>query len=89
MMILMVLQDSLAGGPLADEDEEDEVDDVNDVNFNVTVTKGDSALVFECISDGTYVDIRHVSLEPAEGIDSETAYTGESVAAGSTTHSAS
>eukprot|EP00775_Hariotina_reticulata_P005272 gene5272-5507_t len=70
------MQDSLAGGPLADEDEEDEVDDVNDVNFNVTVTKGSSALVFECISDGTYVDIRHVSLEPAEGIDSETAYTG-------------
>lgn len=32
--------------------------------------------MFECLSDGTYVDIRHVSLEPAEGIESETAFTG-------------
>lgn len=47
------------------------------VFFNVTVTKGDEALVFNCASDGTYLDIRHVSHEPAEGIASETAYTGE------------
>jgi hypothetical protein len=32
--------------------------------------------VFECVSDGTYLDIRHVSLEPAEGIDSDTVFTG-------------
>lgn len=32
--------------------------------------------MFECISDGTYLDIRHVSLEPAEGIDSDTVFTG-------------
>lgn len=32
--------------------------------------------MFECISDGSYVDIRHVSLEPASGLESETAYTG-------------
>lgn len=54
----------------ADEDdnmdeEEDDSADGADVNFNVTVTKGASSLVFECISDGTYVDVRHVSLEPA------------------------
>lgn len=71
------MQDSLALG--MDDVEEDEMeaeDQANDVNFNVTVTKGDKALVFECISDGTYVDIRHISLEPAEGLESETAYTG-------------
>ncbi|KAF8059682.1 ATG11 [Scenedesmus sp. PABB004] len=50
--------------------------DAADVAFNVTVTRGDAALVFECISDGTYVDIRHVSLEPAGGLESETAFTG-------------
>lgn len=56
----------------------------NDVNFNVTVTKGGSALVFECTSDGSYVDIRHVSLEPADGsstgssagLDEDTAFSG-------------
>lgn len=32
--------------------------------------------MFECISDGSYLDIRHISLEPAGGLDSETAYTG-------------
>eukprot|EP00879_Flechtneria_rotunda_P002466 GHRR01002663.1.p1 GENE.GHRR01002663.1~~GHRR01002663.1.p1 ORF type:complete len:254 (+),score=64.25 GHRR01002663.1:101-862(+) len=71
------MQDSLAV-PFSEEDEESEgdTDDVNDVTFNVTVAKGDKALVFECLSDGTYMDIRHVSLEPAEGLDSETAYTG-------------
>lgn len=65
----------------ADEDdnmdeEEDDSADGADVNFNVTVTKGASSLVFECISDGTYVDVRHVSLEPAGGLESETSYTG-------------
>jgi ATP-dependent RNA helicase UAP56/SUB2/complement component 1 Q subcomponent-binding protein len=38
--------------------------------------QADKALVFECVSDGTYLDIRHVSLEPAEGIDSDTVFTG-------------
>ena len=32
--------------------------------------------MFECTSDGTYVDIRHVSLEPKDGVPSETTYTG-------------
>lgn len=72
------MQDSLGGLPLGgdDEEEEEEMDDSADVQFNVTVTKGDKALVFECVSDGTYFDIRHVSLEPAEGIDSDTVFTG-------------
>jgi hypothetical protein len=46
------------------------------VVFNVTVTKGESSLVFECVSDGTYLDVRHVSHEPASGPESATAYTG-------------
>jgi hypothetical protein len=41
-----------------------------------SLLQGDKALVFECVSDGTYFDIRHVSLEPAEGIDSDTVFTG-------------
>jgi complement component 1 Q subcomponent-binding protein len=45
------------------------------VAFNVTVTKGDSALVFECESDGTYVTINHMSHEPKEGHPSESYYT--------------
>eukprot|EP00878_Enallax_costatus_P000814 GHUV01000939.1.p1 GENE.GHUV01000939.1~~GHUV01000939.1.p1 ORF type:complete len:252 (+),score=58.73 GHUV01000939.1:177-932(+) len=70
------LQDSLAVGGYEEGEEEDEGAEADDVNFNVTVTKGDKALVFECISDGSYVDIRHISLEPAGGLDSETTYTG-------------
>lgn len=74
------MQDSLAlpfdsegdeGGEGDDDDEEP-----NDINFNVTVSKAGSSLVFECTSDGTYVDIRHVSLEPSGGVESETSYTG-------------
>ncbi|KAF6263770.1 mitochondrial glycoprotein [Scenedesmus sp. NREL 46B-D3] len=72
------MQDSLGGLPLGgdEEEEEDDDDEAADVQFNVTVTKADKALVFECVSDGTYLDIRHVSLEPAEGNDSETVFTG-------------
>ena len=45
------------------------------VTFNVTVTKGSSALVFECESDGTFVTIDHVSHEPKDGHLSESSYT--------------
>lgn len=78
VVYLICLQDSLALDSYegAGEDEDEEADDSADVNFNVTVTKGDKALVFECISDGTYVDIRHVSFEPASGLETETAFTG-------------
>jgi len=54
----------------------DEGEELNLVAFNVTVTKGEEALVFECESDGTFVGINHVSHEPKEGHASESAYTG-------------
>jgi hypothetical protein len=52
-----------------DEDEDDEDDeDPGEVAFNVTVAKsGGPSLVFECVSDGTYVDVRHVALESKAG----------------------
>ena len=61
-----------------DDDDDGEFDDADagEVSFNVTVSKGARALVFECVSDGTFWDVRHVSLEPASGVESETAYTG-------------
>jgi hypothetical protein len=36
------------------------------VVFNVTVTKGDQSLVFECESDGTWTSINHISQEPKD-----------------------
>lgn len=50
--------------------------DTSAVSFNVSCARGGQALVFECVSDGTTLDITHVSCEPAEGLDSDTAYTG-------------
>lgn len=75
------MQDTLAAGMDLDGSDADEggewvEEPPNDITFNVSVAKGDRALVFECVSDGTYVDIRHVSLEPASGVESETSYTG-------------
>jgi hypothetical protein len=47
-----------------DEDGDDDDEDPGDVAFNVTVSKASGpSLVFECVSDGTYVDVRHVALE--------------------------
>ena len=54
----------------------DEGEELNLVAFNVTITKGEEALVFECESDGTFVGINHMSHEPKEGHASESAYTG-------------
>lgn len=48
----------------------------SEVQFNVTVTKGQESLVFECSSDGTDVVIKHISHEPKDGYESETSYTG-------------
>lgn len=70
------MQDTLAAAAFESDADEEEEDEPNDVTFNVSVAKGDKALVFECTSDGTYVDIRHVSMEPASGVESETSYTG-------------
>ncbi|KAI8475442.1 MAG: mitochondrial glycoprotein [Monoraphidium minutum] len=72
----IIMQESLAED--IEEGEEDEEDYGNEVMFNVTVSRAGSALVFECASDGSYLEIRHVSFE-AEGEggdDAETAYTG-------------
>eukprot|EP00887_Chlorella_sp_A99_P006985 scaffold2.g6985.t1 len=51
--------------------------------FTASVTRGDQALVFECKSDGTYLQVLsthpqvlHVSLEPASGEIDDSAYTG-------------
>ena len=38
--------------------------------------QGDETLLLECESDGTYVVITHVSLEPKAGFDSESMFTG-------------
>jgi len=70
------LQDALALGDDVEEGEGEDEYETNDVQFNVTVTKAGNSLVFECISDGTYWDIRHVSMEPASGLASETSYSG-------------
>lgn len=67
------------GSPFAEDGElEDEEGDVDvGVLFNVSVTKGDKALVFECKSDGAYFDVEHCSLEPAKDDDvDESKYTG-------------
>jgi hypothetical protein len=48
-------------------DDEGEEYDTSAVSFNVSVTKGGRAMVFECVSDGTTLDITHVSCEPAGG----------------------
>ncbi|GAB4813132.1 hypothetical protein N2152v2_000178 [Parachlorella kessleri] len=58
------------------ENEEGELEVDVGVVFNVSVTKGDKSLVFECRSDGSYCVIQHVSLEPAEGEVPESHYTG-------------
>lgn len=57
---------------------EGEFEDSKDtvVNFNVTVEKDGKCLVFECSSDGTAVEIKHVTYEPSSGLDSDTAYSG-------------
>lgn len=70
------MQDTLALPFDNDASSDEPEDEPNDITFNVSVSKAGKALVFECISDGTYVDIRHVSLEPESGVESETSYTG-------------
>lgn len=58
-------------------EDEDGVLDVDvGVTFNVAVTKGNESLVFDCKSDGSYLEVFDVSLEPAEGEIDESVYTG-------------
>lgn len=56
------------------EQEDPEVD--VGIVFNATVIKGDQALVFECKSDGEYLEILHVSLENADEEEEDSVYTG-------------
>lgn len=58
-------------------DDDDEASFASAVSFVVTVERGGEALVFDCSSDGAYLEIEHVALEPAGGAESETAYSGE------------
>lgn len=67
---------SLAPEPQDQQGEVSEDEGESAVFFNVSVVKGDNALVFECESDGEFVEIRHVSYEPKDGVESEAAYTG-------------
>ena len=46
------------------------------VVFTVQVVKGDDSLVFECKSDGSYLTVLHVAVEPADEDVEESAYTG-------------
>lgn len=46
------------------------------VVFTAQVVKGDQSLVFECKSDGSYVQILHLAIEPADGDVDDSAYTG-------------
>lgn len=56
--------------------DEDETETLSRVAFNVSVTKKDVSLVFECTSTGEDLVIEHVSHEPKDGTDSESVYTG-------------
>ncbi len=60
--------------PFSGEDGDDE--GISTVVFNVSVVKDGKALVFECESDGNSTTINHVSLEPKDGFESESMYTG-------------
>ncbi|KAG2449584.1 hypothetical protein HYH02_005117 [Chlamydomonas schloesseri] len=62
--------------PTPEFDGEDGDEGINVVAFNVSVAKGDRVLLFECESDGNSVNINHVSLEPKEGLASESMYSG-------------
>lgn len=46
------------------------------VLFTAQVVKGEQSLVFECKSDGSYLSIMHVAVEPANGEMEDSAYTG-------------
>ncbi|KAL3146728.1 hypothetical protein ABBQ38_014715 [Trebouxia sp. C0009 RCD-2024] len=58
------------------EGDNEEVDVDVGVHFNASVTKGEQSLVFECKSDGTYLDIQHLSLELTDESPEESTYTG-------------
>lgn len=62
--------------PSATFEDGEEEESLNFVAFNVSVSKDDKSLVFECESDGTCININHISFEPKDGIEQESMYTG-------------
>ncbi|GLC69679.1 hypothetical protein PLESTF_000863800 [Pleodorina starrii] len=62
--------------PQYEGDEGDDEEGITTVAFNVSVAKEGKVLLFECESDGSSVVINHVSLEPKEGLASESMYSG-------------
>lgn len=56
--------------------EDEEGENLSRVSFNVSVSKGDQSLVFECSSSGEDLVIEHVSSEPKSGIESDSVFTG-------------
>ncbi|KAL4427157.1 hypothetical protein ABPG77_001161 [Micractinium sp. CCAP 211/92] len=61
---------------LVQDEESGAVDADVGVVFTAAVTKGGKSLVFECKSDGQYLEVLHASLEPADGEVEDSAYTG-------------
>eukprot|EP00877_Chromochloris_zofingiensis_P000216 jgi/Chrzof1/10195/Cz04g32090.t1 len=64
-----------------DDEEEDEVDDdfaaLTPVKFTVNIAKSETLLVFECESNGQFVQINHVALDDTSGDDDNVRpYTG-------------
>ena len=60
-----------------EDDETGEVEPTTDVQFSVFVNKGgDENLVFQCSSDGSYLEVQDVSLEPVSGDLQGSLYTG-------------
>lgn len=75
---LMVNNQPVDPGEVIDEGGENgpEVNVDVGIVFNASVTKGDQTLVFECKSDGSYLQIMHVSLEKTDEDPEESAFTG-------------
>ena len=57
-------EDEEEGGKKADDEDDDELAFDDSIVFTAAVARGDSALVFECRSDGSYLQVLSVSLEP-------------------------
>lgn len=76
VLVDIIVNDQPEEEPFETEDGELDVD--VGVEFNVTINRGKGVeLVFECKSDGSYVDLLHVGLEPEDDEDMDDAlYTG-------------
>jgi len=57
-------EDEAGDATKRDDDDDDELTFDDSIVFTAAVARGDSALVFECRSDGSYLQVLSVSLEP-------------------------